>query len=367
MPPYNDQQDKQNAKDALLAMAHQWRTAGFAVPDTSPYLAMIAEDSDRVSGEKSWEDKDEEQDEDEDEDEDGDEDEVEVVDEGEDKDGEVENDDEGESGNHEEDDKMLVFRRTPRNGIAAFALRDIPRGTRLLKEKSIFDLVVHNGEYDYIASFGAWKELPEEVHDDYAFLHPVQHTRLEILQKLIPHGKNGMYYVLADMIATLGAIYAANSFGDGVYKYASRINHSCTPNCNQSPTDLNEGEMRIHTVRDIKQGEELTVYYVDPEQPQQIRQRRLDDYEFLCKCPACDLTTLEGIRGERRRAQMWRLSQDIEFLKERFGLDGPTYVKGPFAPSIANRQGDPDPENALRVLESLHKKEGLVGNNLTER
>lgn len=125
--------------------------------------------------------------------------------------------------------------------------------------------------------------------------------------------------------------------------------------------------MRIHAVSDIKAGEELSVYYCDPEQPQQIRQREQDDYEFLCKCPACDLTTPDGIRGEKRRAQMWRLSHDIKFLKEKLGLGGLTGIKRPFAPSIANRLGNQDPENALKVLESLHKKAGLVGNNPTER
>jgi hypothetical protein len=328
--------DKEAAKATLAAMAEQFRRAGLAVPDTSRYMAMLDENSDsEEESEGSWEDEDEE----------------------------VEDENlEEESDIDEDDDKRIEFRQTPDKGVAAFALKDIPRGTRLLTEKPLLNIITVDGKYDPLPNFERWKKLPQQDQDDYASLHAIEHVRQEILETLIPQGQEGMSFILANQIANLGAVYAANGFGESVYKYASRINHSCTPNCNQSPTD---DEMRFHAVRDIKAGEELSVYYVDPELPQQNRQRKLDDYDFLCKCAACDLTTVDGMRGEKRRTQMWRLNRDIEFLKERLGLDGSKGVKGPFAPSVSTKQGNPDPENALRVLESLCKKEGLVGNNLT--
>jgi hypothetical protein len=275
-------------------------------------------------------------------------------------------DEEGESDSNGEDIIIFEIRKTPGKGFGAFARKDIPRGTRLISEKPLLEVVTDDdNNFKPEPTFELWKKLPKSKQVEYASLHPSERMRQTILSKLIPRGKEGMPFVVANVIANLGAIYAANGFGPAVYKSASRFNHSCTPNCNQSPSDVT-GEMGIHTVRDIKAGEELTVYYVDPEQPQEARQRRLDDYEFLCKCSACGLTTPEGIRGEKRRAQMWRLKQDIEFLEERLGLNGYRGIKGPFAPSVSTKKGNPDPESALRVLESLCKKEGLVGNNLTD-
>lgn len=234
MPPYNDLQDKQNAKDALLAMAEQWRRAGLAAPDTRRYMTMIDENSDQGSGEESWEDEDEDN---------------------------YEETEDIESNSEEDDAQWFQIRESPNKGVAVFALKDIHRGTRILTEKSLLDAVKLTSDYDLIPTFELWKKLPKAKQDHYVCLHPVEHMRQEILKKMIPRGRDEkMPYVVANMIAHIGAVFSANSFDDSVYQYALRFNHSCTPNCNQSPTDLNEGEMRIHAVRDINAGEELSVY-----------------------------------------------------------------------------------------------------------
>jgi hypothetical protein len=169
-------------------------------------------------------------------------------------------------------------------------------------------------------TFPLFRALPKQKQHAYLPLVPSSRIHWKILPTLLTQ-KEGFPQEVAHMVCYIGAIFSANGFGNSVYEIASRFNDSCTPNCNQSPSDLTN-KMAIHTVRDIKAGEELTGYYVDPEQPQEARQQVLDDYGFTCDCTACDLSMPQGKQGERRRAQMWRSKQDLEFLQERMGLDG---------------------------------------------
>jgi len=65
--------------------------------------------------------------------------------------------------------------------------------------------------------------------------------------------------------------------GQGLYPIASRINHSCDPNCAYFATPQ---QIVIHTIKDIQAGDEITVYYHD-----------LQSLWFKCKCGYCDNIT----------------------------------------------------------------------------
>ncbi|EKM49538.1 uncharacterized protein PHACADRAFT_214100 [Phanerochaete carnosa HHB-10118-sp] len=83
-----------------------------------------------------------------------------------------------------------------------------------------------------------------------------------------------------------------NSYAHGVFPLASRLfNHSCVPNCASKYviTSTEMMGMEIVALRDIEFGDELTIPYLDPALPFDIRQNTLQEsYGFTCNCSLCN-------------------------------------------------------------------------------
>ncbi|KAI0648097.1 SET domain-containing protein [Trametes meyenii] len=82
-----------------------------------------------------------------------------------------------------------------------------------------------------------------------------------------------------------------NAYAHGVFPLASRLfNHSCVPNaaCKYVIKPSEPVTMQIVALQDIAPGEEITIPYLDPALPYQIRREALDaNYGFACKCRLC--------------------------------------------------------------------------------
>ncbi|KAG9483979.1 hypothetical protein GDO78_009735 [Eleutherodactylus coqui] len=65
----------------------------------------------------------------------------------------------------------------------------------------------------------------------------------------------------------------------------SLLNHSCDPNC----VIIFEGKfLHLRTIKEIPQGEELTISYIDVKMPSHMRQLQLQrQYCFTCDCQRC--------------------------------------------------------------------------------
>lgn len=63
-------------------------------------------------------------------------------------------------------------------------------------------------------------------------------------------------------------------------------NHDCLPNT--GVTLAENGKVTVTALRDVKEGEELTISYVDPTQPFEARRQTLSShYGFECRCARC--------------------------------------------------------------------------------
>lgn len=91
----------------------------------------------------------------------------------------------------------------------------------------------------------------------------------------------------------------------------SRFNHSCTPNaCFVTRMD---DTYRAVCVRDISPGNEITVWYTDPRQTRENRQRiLLEGYGFVCKCECCSLHGDAMRESDARRVLLKQQAQSYD-------------------------------------------------------
>lgn len=105
-------------------------------------------------------------------------------------------------------------------------------------------------------------------------------------------------------------IWEANNFATGVFEIASRFNHSCTPNVDKNwNEDLKKTQFMV--IRDVKQGEELSVSYL-PDDWEFDRVERLAKLKlgwgFDCDCLLCDGSSASDVLEKKRKeaAVIWR-------------------------------------------------------------
>lgn len=99
------------------------------------------------------------------------------------------------------------------------------------------------------------------------------------------------YYiiVIARIVSNAFTIYDdyLNDVGIGLYQVSSYFNHSCDPNAIQTFDD-NSVEMSIKALRDIQEGEEIFISYIDLFYPTYWRKKELyKTYNFFCNCSRC--------------------------------------------------------------------------------
>lgn len=116
-------------------------------------------------------------------------------------------------------------------------------------------------------------------------------------------------------------IVKTNAFGlgvdptdSGIIEECSRFNHSCMPNAHFAWQGAMQ-TMHIRAIRDITEGEEITISYLSSEMSQLCHERRqevlLDRYGFHCKCVNCGAEKQELARSDARKGEIGRLDAAI--------------------------------------------------------
>ena len=144
--------------------------------------------------------------------------------------------------------EWFELRRSAIQGVGAFALKDIPRGTRLIEYVGEH---ISNGEAD--------RRYPD---NDPNVRH---HTFLFVLNKRV----------------CIDAAFDGNE--------ARFINHSCQPNCQAK---IGPGHIWIHSTRRIPAGAELTYDYEYDDDPEYTTEDLLL-YACHCGSPNCRGTIVD--------------------------------------------------------------------------
>ena len=116
-------------------------------------------------------------------------------------------------------------------------------------------------------------------------------------------------------------IYLNNTYGHGLFIESSRMNHSCLPCVEMSMDEGKETEVR--SVRDIEEGEEITVSYLKTSLLLLKKERveRLEYWGFLCNCVLCQLNNEESRRNDAERKRVRDTLSLLQHFFQRLSQD----------------------------------------------
>jgi hypothetical protein len=90
------------------------------------------------------------------------------------------------------------------------------------------------------------------------------------------------------LLDALDAAYDAPCEGTGFFALQSCLNSDCDPNVAPRKEDTDDdGRCVLVATRDVREGEELTMCYVDESADVAARRAELRDYGFECACARC--------------------------------------------------------------------------------
>ncbi|TEA22535.1 SET domain-containing protein 5 [Colletotrichum sidae] len=202
--------------------------------------------------------------------------------------------------------KPYRIRCTPGKGMGMFATRRIPRGTRILSESPVFKLP------RFSASLAAIKA---RINQSVRRLNEAQRESFYAL-----HNAHGNSESPALGITMTNALpFGADATEGGIFLEASRINHSCKQNA-QNTWNENLDQITIHALKDIEEGEEVTISYMGESGDYATRQAHLTaSFHFSCICECCSLPEAERAASDQRLDRMSRIDS---LLGDGYGIVG---------------------------------------------
>lgn len=264
---------------------------------------------------------------------------------------------------------MYEIRTAGLKGLGVFSKELIPRGTRIFSEAPLLAIRPGQNAGDIYSSsrllssddkrlfLGLSSHVTRELSVlrwSLAVWYTLTHTISEIFER---GGKRVIGWPNPKEHVTVLSIFRNNAFdlGNGsgyhqaVFPRISRINHSCVPNTQGNFHDK-MGRFNVHAIRDIGEGEEVTLNYLQElGAGREKRQERLvGGYGFECECPACDMGLETARRGEKRRVKMHE-----ELAK---------FVEGMASGAVLSLEADLE---AVMKFIGLLEGEGIAGRELS--
>ncbi|KAH7091539.1 hypothetical protein FB567DRAFT_558400 [Paraphoma chrysanthemicola] len=189
-------------------------------------------------------------------------------------------------------------RAIPGKGQGLVAIRDLFRGTRILSERPLFTVPRDTRSLQVAkkAVLRNLKSLSDEQRKAFYRLHNA-------------HGddEDSALGIARTNTLPLGA----GSDTGGLFLQASRINHACNSNA-QNTWNSNTEQLNIHACRDITKDEEICISYLDGWDNYASRQRNLKNhFGFTCTCTLCSLPLAQREQSDLRSEEMTRLDSIV--------------------------------------------------------
>ncbi|CDO71128.1 hypothetical protein BN946_scf184844.g132 [Trametes cinnabarina] len=191
----------------------------------------------------------------------------------------------------------------PTDGVGLFATRAIAKGSVVLGEAPIFTQPPPPGR----TNSTVMAALSQCTRDEQR-----QYFNLTNAYKAPRPGKRELLPALG--IFETNALPCGKARGGrraGIFLVAARLNHSCQPNVERS-WDESAQRMTFRALRDIVEGEELCMNYVDVLGTRAQRMEELRTaFGFECACVACAMDGEDLAASDRRRTTVRRLFEEV--------------------------------------------------------
>jgi hypothetical protein len=191
----------------------------------------------------------------------------------------------------------------PGKGQGLVATKAIKRGTRILSERPL--LSVAGNAAAIVPILHAFSALDVADMQAYCSLHRYLHP--SVAEK-IAHRIGKPVASLDPRIFAFVATFVTNHLGDHVFLQGSRINHSCVPNV-EFAWNPDSGHGTFHAIKEIKQGEELTLSYIRGANWTKVKRgRALQPWGFTCSCYSCQDTVDAKVDDEFRAKRCMKIA-----------------------------------------------------------
>ncbi|KAG6026472.1 hypothetical protein E4U19_002597 [Claviceps sp. Clav32 group G5] len=190
-----------------------------------------------------------------------------------------------------------ALKNVPNKGKGLVATRDIPRGTRILSEKPLITMPIDK----------TLEERRTLICQQLDSLSNDQRHAFLSMNNVHPFNDTAEQYI---------GIFRTNAlpteeFPDkaAIFLEASRINHDCD---NNAIHNWNETIKRhtVHAIREIEEGEEITLSYVSLLEDRETRQSKLKEkFNFTCTCRVCSLPEEQSQERDRKLEEIVRTNE----------------------------------------------------------
>lgn len=191
-----------------------------------------------------------------------------------------------------EDSRPWEIRDLGSKGYAAFALKRFEKGDMILRERPTAWVYGHHPFDD-----AQVEDIERKVEE----LDEVDRKAFYEMANVFPEAPTAATGIF--MTNCFDMTNAHHGESCAMYLAIARLNHSCTPNAQQ--THIPEtGEEVLYASRAIEVGEEINDCYIDLRQSTAKRRKDLQEYyRFECGCDACVAADMEDDKKRERASQ----------------------------------------------------------------
>ncbi|KAK0624286.1 hypothetical protein B0T14DRAFT_565569 [Immersiella caudata] len=203
--------------------------------------------------------------------------------------------------NDSQADRVYDIQPIPSKGKGMVATAKIPQGTRILSEVPLFRIPRDNPNISAVDAI---------VVNEVSRLDPSQQREFFSLTNIHGTKHSAAMGIARTNVLPLGS----DSRSGGLFPIASRINHSCRHNA-QNTWNEKIGRLTIHALRDIEQDEEITICYLPTTGPYEERQQHLSaTFKFTCTCELCSLPRAQREISNARLCTIQELDAQIPMV-----------------------------------------------------
>ncbi|KAM0270877.1 hypothetical protein ACHAQH_009278 [Verticillium albo-atrum] len=194
--------------------------------------------------------------------------------------------------------KVYALQDVPGKGLGLFAVTKIIKGTRVFSESPLLRVP---------RSTNSKKQAGKSLAKDISTLSDDERQAFFSLYNAFKDEATPELGIVRTNALPLGS----DASTSGVFVEASRINHACLQNAQNSwNEDLQK--LTIHSIRDIDEGEEITIMYLRDRTNRAARQLALQrDFRLTCSCELCSLPQSRLGLSDARLDEIQRLDGSI--------------------------------------------------------